>query len=437
MAKSGINRTVSIPQPSIFGRIGTGFGQGLAEQLPKEIERNRLTSRLNELGQQKDLSPFQQFTGLVGAAHEYPQVIQSGADYLRQQSILNSIKENQKVSQPSTSTPQSIPKPNQENNPASVTTTQGTFSKINPYVPPGGQDIETAARQKMANEPLIYPTLDAARAAVNNEIAGNINRSNAAIAAETSREGVQTKAENELSKSIDTRGVNVPGPILSDIQQKAIKDVRDGKLTPEAAGVKYGEETQDISNHFSALSSLGDYTLITKSPEGVNSAIKNIRKDLKKVPRGLHLGALTLIKDSALSPELSFSLMKPNSDIKPLDKFINTLPEIKHPQIKKGAGAPGLAGLGTIGTSNQKSINETLKIIPELVKLMGTEGSPLAIAKALDEKGFNGNTWKNNLIDNKENYNLTSDQNNELSQSPRSFFGLLNDLWFNITSGRE
>jgi len=74
-----------IKQANIFGRIGTGLGRGLAEQLPKEVERNRLASGLERLGEQKGLTPFQQFTGLVSAAHEYPQVVQSGERLLAQQ----------------------------------------------------------------------------------------------------------------------------------------------------------------------------------------------------------------------------------------------------------------------------------------------------------------------------------------------------------------
>lgn len=79
-------------KPSIFGSLGKGIGKGLAEQAPKEIERHRLSSALKELSQQKDQTPFQQFSGLVQAAHEYPQVVQSGADLLRQQSLVDAYK---------------------------------------------------------------------------------------------------------------------------------------------------------------------------------------------------------------------------------------------------------------------------------------------------------------------------------------------------------
>ena len=67
----------SISQGNIFGRIGSEIGKGLSEQVPKEVERNRLQSSLKALGEQKDLDPFQRFAGLVGAAHEYPQIVQS------------------------------------------------------------------------------------------------------------------------------------------------------------------------------------------------------------------------------------------------------------------------------------------------------------------------------------------------------------------------
>jgi hypothetical protein len=75
-----------ISKGSLFGRIGSGFAKGLSEQVPKEIERNRLASGLKSLGEQKGLSPFQQYSGLVAAAHEYPEIIRSGAELLKHQS---------------------------------------------------------------------------------------------------------------------------------------------------------------------------------------------------------------------------------------------------------------------------------------------------------------------------------------------------------------
>lgn len=80
-----------VKQGNIFGRIGTAIGKGLEQQIPKEVERNRLANSLEELGNRQDLSPFQRFSGLVGAAHEYPQVVQSAADLLKAEALRNSF----------------------------------------------------------------------------------------------------------------------------------------------------------------------------------------------------------------------------------------------------------------------------------------------------------------------------------------------------------
>lgn len=74
-----------IKQGDIFGRLGAGIGKGLSEQVPKEIERARLSSGLRELGQKQGLTPFQQFAELSGLPGVTPQMIQSGSELLRQQ----------------------------------------------------------------------------------------------------------------------------------------------------------------------------------------------------------------------------------------------------------------------------------------------------------------------------------------------------------------
>lgn len=82
MAKSG---SYTVKQPSLSARIGTGFGQGLAESLPKEMERGRLSQGLKELGQKEGLSPFQRFAALSSLPGVTPQMIQSGSELLKQQ----------------------------------------------------------------------------------------------------------------------------------------------------------------------------------------------------------------------------------------------------------------------------------------------------------------------------------------------------------------
>ena len=80
-----------IKNANIWGRVGTEIGKGLSEQVPKEIERNRLASGLKELEGQQGLTPFQQFSRLSSIPGITPQMIQSGAELLRQQGMLGSL----------------------------------------------------------------------------------------------------------------------------------------------------------------------------------------------------------------------------------------------------------------------------------------------------------------------------------------------------------
>ena len=63
MVKSG---KYTVKQPNIFGRIGSGIGQGLAETLPKEMERGRLSQGLQQFEKESgNLKPVQQYTRLA------------------------------------------------------------------------------------------------------------------------------------------------------------------------------------------------------------------------------------------------------------------------------------------------------------------------------------------------------------------------------------
>lgn len=433
MAKGGINRSISIPQPSIFGRIGTGIGKGLGEALPEEIERGRLTSGLNELSQQKGLDPFQQFAGLVATgAYKHPQILQSATDLLRQKAIIDNINQRNQGNQPPPPPPAPAGMENNQENPTSVTTKQGTYSKLNPHIPPNGQQQEYLARKRFSEEPLVYPTLEAARASVANEIAGNTNKSNAEIQAEELKEKVQEKAEAEMAKTINTFGANIPARVMIPLQQQALKDVKENKLTPEQAGLKYGQEADEISESFSNIKSLGDISLITKKSDAILNSLEEARKRLKKIQGGINAGIDTLIGENDISPNLAGALLEPIKENKNVNNFIKSIPEI-HPKINKSSSGPGLAGLGR---SNPNPIEETLKIAPKLAEIMG-DANPLSIGYELDKKGYDSDTWKRYLIDNQELLNLKPSQTKYLLKGPKSYFSGLNDWFLRSFSGIE
>lgn len=158
MAKGGgINRSVSIPQPSIFGRVGTGFGQGLAEQIPKEIERYRLQSGLEQLANEtQGMTPFQRFAKLSGIPGITPQAIQSGAELLRQEAIRNSFRNQPGQGGGPSASPQQTGIPNQPTEQPGLPNQPGNISKT---VIQGGDNIPgnfaTRAAEAAANQGLV------------------------------------------------------------------------------------------------------------------------------------------------------------------------------------------------------------------------------------------------------------------------------------------
>lgn len=73
-----------IKQAPLSARVGTGFAQGLADQIPKEIERNRLSSGLKNFEQDhQNLNPMQQLARLSSIPGITPQMISSFADLAR------------------------------------------------------------------------------------------------------------------------------------------------------------------------------------------------------------------------------------------------------------------------------------------------------------------------------------------------------------------
>jgi len=82
-----------IKQGNIFGRIGTGIGKGLAEQLPKEIERSRLASGLQNFEKESgDLTPIQQLARLSSIPGITPQMIQSFSELAKVQNQGNAYR---------------------------------------------------------------------------------------------------------------------------------------------------------------------------------------------------------------------------------------------------------------------------------------------------------------------------------------------------------
>jgi len=427
-----------IRQADPFGRLGESIGKGIEEQVPREIERRRLASGLKELGDQKGLTPFQQFAGLASLPGSTPHIVEHGTNLLRQQQILDSVARQNPGAQPQQQ-PQPVNQTNFINEPPpekrSVTSPEGVQAKLNPYIPPSGEEAEYEARQLMAKEPLIYPNLESARAAVNAKINANVNKSNAEINAEDLKQGVQSTGEQELSKEIDTLGAKIPGSHLSSLKQDMLDELRSGKITEREAAVKYGKQADALSKDYADINAWGGPALIMSSPKNLLSSMKAKQKTFKALGKEREY-ADALIASNGVSPEFGYARALPVSEEPKLNSVLKSLPSLKAVR-EKVPGLPGLAGVGMSGVSREKKMQETSKVLPELAKAMGKNGSPLSVAYELEKKGYDPQLWKDYLIDNQERLDLTVGQIGELGKTSNNYYGWLNDWWLSAFSGIE
>lgn len=83
----------SVSQGDIFGRLGSAFGQGVNEALPKIVERKQLQKGLSDFEKDSgNLSPIQTLARLSSIPGITPQMIQSFGELAKQQSMRAGIK---------------------------------------------------------------------------------------------------------------------------------------------------------------------------------------------------------------------------------------------------------------------------------------------------------------------------------------------------------
>ena len=438
-------------QGNIFGRIGTGFGKGLAEQVPKELERNRLGSALKAIGEKKDQDPYQQFTDLVSAAHEYPQVVQSGANILRQKGMLKGLENipSDSGTAPSSAKPEqtkpnpfdaiNVSQPTNEPQPnRSITTQEGVQATIKPYIPKTLSELQQRAKELHEQNRALYPDYDTAMSGAQAEDQQKQAINQAQQGQRKGEQDVENTLRNQLTDLKKTAGTNVPDDIYKNIENTAIDEVASGEKSELVAAKDARDKVVEIDKTFENIKSFGGLGFVTNSPKALISSIESIRKSLKNIPNGLKNGAFTLIADNKISPELAFSMMKPVKEVKSLNDTLKSIPDFK-PKLEKvgGQGFPGMAGLGMSGVKKEDRINATKKISPVLAKsfAQSKEASPLAIMHELRNKNYDPQTFKEYLVENQDILNMSSDQLEELQKTDNSFYSWLNDWWVKAFTG--
>lgn len=429
-----------VKQGDIFGRIGTSVGQAVAEQVPKEVERSRLVSGLKQFQQgASSRTPIENLTELYAIPGVTPQMIQSYSELAKQQAKSNALNQyqgqdrEQKPSRfPGT---ENQPQGQPEKKPApSITTRPPIEETLNPYIPKTYDEIQARAADLYNKNQGLYESnpQNAINAAIQEDAQAQA-RSNAVQSVRTKEQDVQNKVISGLQGQLKTLGVEVPGNVYSDIEDKAIQAVKPkaqgGRgLTEQQALKEYGKELDEISRQYRDVATVGTAKIFSRSPSGNKSALNALQKGFEK-RNDLENFADLMVAKNGLSQSKANYLAYPVNRNKDVNNYLANMKELK-PKFSMKKGYP------TKEISPTLRDNATLAASEKLAFKLNKDDSLLAIGEELKSRGYNPSVWMDYIDKNRNHLDLTERQARELGKN-RDFTSSMNDMWMFTWSGLD
>lgn len=445
-----------IKQGNIFGRIGSGLGKGLAEQIPKEIERSRLANGLKEIGEQQGQTPFQQFAALSGVPGITPQMIQSGAELLKQQGIRNAYA--RKDIQGQVQNPQSSPniqdvkfaeRPGQIQ---TASTRQQTIPSDQPRAeeavsnPPAANEnplsekfIPAAPWNQQRQEGAINEAFDRGLATNFNEASAYADKQRELYEQAPDKyrqqldykKGVDSQVDELFDKDLQTRlqkegkdtFQDVPGDLQLNIKKKARNAVATGKMTPSQAAEYYSKKSLDLVKDKGRVLEIANRDILDRLlPHKKEEALKNLMQIAKNY-------------DDMGSAEDYYNLLK-------TDTVSGDVLGVGGAQTGMGLSPGGAAVIAYPRTEKVKSLiknthisdknatESTRNFAESLSKEMTPKDSFLAIARQMKQQdpNFDEYAFFDYLRENQDEYGVNPRLNREITQGVSDFFPNWRDI---------
>lgn len=397
-----------VKNADIFGRIGTGLGKGLAEQVPKEMENSRLRTGLKALADQADrgdLSPAQFLAQASGTYGITPQMVQSFGDLAKQQNYLKAVSNQYGGNQDQSGGRGYIPTQEELSQPRhgeipTLADEKSTQESYKNYIPPTEQEERNLAYKNFVGNEARYDrkfenALADQKAITQRNQERQLAFQNQEKIALDKEEKIEAALDNE-AKRLGLKGDNndtIPPLVYQKFQDQALKAVlpkdKGGRGLTQRQAIK--EESQNLNTLYDQYKNLG--SMHTSSPRDFQRRLDSLRPDFVKRGEEKQLKN-QLVSDYLVSPMYASHRVHPlNQEEK---KELN--------KIGSNEGISSVAGIKT------PAINyESLK------KAMGKTGSPLSIAYELEQKGRDPRPWLKYLAKDKDHLEVW--QAEELDQN--------------------
>lgn len=451
-------QVINDPYRSRGASLGNAFGEGLAEQLPKEIERYRLSNGLKNLMKnapnQDPMQTFAEFVSIPGVIGN-PQLMHTFGGLINRQMQGKSLKDyfnNQQQSEPSTidkETPSPFPgtenlskndiENSRERKYPSLTTHESFSNMRNLYIPKTEDDIINDASRRYSENPGLYKNdpdiaIETARRADQIEQ----NRSKSKMEQHGILTSLQDDVVNRLREFSNRLNAQVPADIFSKVEDEAINATKSKEeggegLDSQQAMKKYGEKLDKISREYDKINSIGNWGIVTKKPSEILNSMKSLREKFAS-RNDLRNYAQTLMSSTQITPEMSYSQAYPVNKYPELNDVLKDIPDASKNKNMSRQMPGWIPRYGALPPQEGELKKETLRISKKIFDVLG-DASPLSVSYELNKKGYPADIWIDYLIENKSKLkNFSAEQEDQLGISTGAMFNL-NDYWLKEWTG--
>jgi hypothetical protein len=442
-----------IEQGDLWGRVGKNIGEGLSEQLPKEVGNYRLSKALDKLEREGTAtSPLQQWQSLRKSGLDQSEISQA-LPLLRQSNInAESAKRTQQSNQTAPApAPQQQqmqpqgqqPAPQQQQmqpqavkKPSSIVTPESTLAAQEVWKPTPYEQKLSEAQQLSQQNPATYPTAQDALSEVDikeTQRKSDFDARQAGFTNQTALETQATKAFNEhlseqLQKNMEKSFRDVWGPLQSDIKAKMFQDIVDG-VPVSIAAKKYGEEALEIAKTMQKLRDKSGFLQFFQGDAKTNKRLfdSTFRDTFKKIDR-LEDFQNILQSTQGLTPAYAANFAYPLEGNKKNYDYIKELPYGANKTLM-AISEPGYL-------YNPKRGKELRNITDKLMENFNANDSPLTYALALSQKGYDPRKFLDR-VRSKWGKKLNQKQSHDMEQANTINNKSLGDAWLYTWTGKK
>lgn len=374
------------------GRIGKGFGKGLSEQIPKEVERHRLSSGLRKLGEKKfdpknQLSNLADLYAIPGLA-ENPELAKLAQNQIAKQNFQNRQIAGKKGNAENKTQNQSISASGEKISPETgkvaekSATTEGGFvgpSEIAEYKKGLLQTPTYEDKYNLANEYLnngITQDPGEAMQLASQELGQNLE------AQKTKNATLRADLNDRVARTLQGTGLNDYKDISGEIQQGLIDQgeymVNKLGMTPEQASQELSNIALNLGKASTNLKETGSRKNMFRSSARKTSELREQKKEFDKYGFGEQFDDMASAA-MGTTPLMTAHILDPLKNKELNDKLKG---------LKKSAfHAKGTAGITGGGDLKDKELDDIVKSIKPGDNLFSVEYE-------LRDKGYNINQFK-------------------------------------------